>query len=142
VDGGVTWEPCPYCGRTVPRIIGKIGRASNTKELQFGKLKGTLVNFDNLQQILDDTAEIGEWQLEIRKAHDDPLDVDELILHLAPVNGANIEQLKESIRKRFQTEIELTPNRIEFHSIEDMLKRIKLESSLKEVRILDARPKG
>ena len=142
VDGGVTWEPCPYCGRTVPRIVGKIGRASNTKELQFGKLKGTLVNFDNLQQILDDTTEIGEWQLEIRKAKDDPHDVDELILHLAPANGANIDQLKESIRKRFQTEIEITPNRIEVHPIDDMLKRIRLESSLKEVRILDARPKG
>jgi phenylacetate-coenzyme A ligase PaaK-like adenylate-forming protein len=141
VDGGVTWEPCPRCGRTVPRIVGNIGRASNTKELQFGKLKGTLVNFDELQQILDDTTEIGEWQLEIRKAHDDPHDVDELILHLAPMNGANIDQLKQKIRTRFQTEIELTPNRIEVHSLDDMLKRIKLESSLKEVRILDARPK-
>jgi phenylacetate-coenzyme A ligase PaaK-like adenylate-forming protein len=141
VDGGVTWEPCPYCGRTVPRIVGKIGRASNTKELQFGKLKGTLVNFDNLQQILDDTTEIGEWQLEIRKAHDDPHDVDELILHLAPANGANMEQLKEKVRTQFQTEVELTPNRIEVHSIDDMLKRIKLESSLKEIRVLDTRPK-
>jgi phenylacetate-CoA ligase len=141
VDGGITWEPCPYCGRTVPRIVGKIGRASSTKELQLEKLKGTLVNFDTLQQILDDTAEVGEWQLEIRKAHDDPHDVDELILHVAPENGANVERLKEKIRTRFQTEIEMTPNRIEIHSLDDMLKRIKLESSLKEVRVLDARPK-
>jgi phenylacetate-coenzyme A ligase PaaK-like adenylate-forming protein len=141
VEGGLTWEPCPYCGRTVPRIVGSIGRASSTKELQLGKLKGTLVNFDTLQSILDDTTEVGEWQLEIRKAHDDPHDVDELILHLAPANGANIERLKESIRKRFQTDVEITPNRIEVHSLDDMLKRIKLETSLKEVRILDARPK-
>jgi phenylacetate-coenzyme A ligase PaaK-like adenylate-forming protein len=141
IDGGLTWEPCPHCGRTVPRIVGNIGRASNTKELQFGKLKGTLVNFDTLQQLLDNTTEIGEWQLEIRKAHDDPHDVDELILHLAPTNGANMEQLNEKVRTRFQTEMELTPNRIEVHSLDDMLKRIKLESSLKEVRILDARPK-
>jgi phenylacetate-CoA ligase len=141
VDGGITWEPCPYCGRTVPRIVGKIGRVSNTKELQLEKLKGTLVNFDSLQQILDDMAEVGEWQLEIRKAHDDPHDVDELILHCAPENGADVERLKEKIRTRFQTEIEVTPNRIEMHSLDDMLKRIKLESSLKEVRVLDARPK-
>jgi phenylacetate-coenzyme A ligase PaaK-like adenylate-forming protein len=141
VDGGITWEPCPYCGRTVPRIVGKIGRASSTQELQLEKLKGTLVNFDTLQQILDDMAEVGEWQLEIRKAHDDPHDVDELILHCAPENGANVERLKEKIRARFQTEIEVTPNRIEMHSLDDMLKRIKLESALKEVRVLDARPK-
>ena len=141
VDGGVTWEPCPYCGRTVPRIVGKIGRASSTKELQLGKLKGTLVNFDTLQTILDDMTEVGEWQLEIRKHNDDPHDVDELILHVAPENGADLEQLKQSIRTRFQAQVEITPNRIEPHSLDDMLKRIKLESSLKEVRILDARPK-
>jgi phenylacetate-coenzyme A ligase PaaK-like adenylate-forming protein len=142
VSGGVTWEPCPHCGRTVPRIVGEIGRASNTKELQLGKLKGTLVNFDTLQHILDDSPEVGEWQLELRKARDDPHDVDELILHIAPDNGANIDRLKDKIRQRFQAEVELTPNRIEVHALDDMLRRIKLETSLKEVRILDARPKA
>ena len=141
VSGGITWQPCPHCGRTVPRIVGDIGRASNTKELDFGKLKGTLVNFDILQHILDDSPDVGEWQLEIRKAHDDPLDVDELVLHIAPGNGAGIDRLKEKLRQRFQTEVELTPNRIEVHTMDDMLHRIKLETSLKEVRLLDARPK-
>ena len=141
VDGGITWEPCPYCGRTVPRIIGTIGRRSSTKELHLAKLKGTLVNFDTLQHILDDTAEVGEWQLEIRKHHDDPHEVDELVLHLAPDDSADIERLKKTVRNRFQTEVELTPNRIEVHSLDDMLRRIKLETSLKEVRILDSRPK-
>jgi len=141
VGGGLTWEPCPHCGRTVPRIVGAIGRESNTKELQFGKLKGTLVNFDILQHILDDSPDVGEWQLEIRKAHDDPLDVDELILHLTPGNGADLDRLREKLRQRFQVEVELTPNRIEVHPLDEMLRRIKLETSLKEVRILDARPK-
>ena len=142
VDGGITWEPCPHCGRTVPRIVGNIGRASSTKELQIDKIKGTLINFDILQHILDDTPEVGEWQIEIRKANNDPLDLDEMILHLAPVNGADLDQLKRKIHDRFQTEVELTPNRIEIHSLDDMLRRIKLETSLKEVRILDARPKS
>jgi phenylacetate-CoA ligase len=141
LDGGVTWEPCPHCGRTVARIVGDIGRQSSTKELQLAKLKGTLVNFDILQHILDDTPEVGEWQLEIRKLHDDPHDVDELVLHLAPTNGTDLDRLKDKIRSRFQTEVELTPNRIEIHPLDDMLRRIKLETSLKEVRILDARPK-
>jgi phenylacetate-coenzyme A ligase PaaK-like adenylate-forming protein len=141
VDGGVTWEPCPHCHRTVPRIVGGIGRASSTKELQLGKIKGTLVNFDILQQILDDNQEIAEWQIELRKAHDDPHDVDEVILHLATNNGANVQRLKDGISNQFKSEVELTPNRIEIHPLDDMLKRIKLESSLKEVRILDARPK-
>ena len=53
------------------------------------------MNFDTLQTILDDMTEVGEWQLEIRKHNDDPHDVDELILHVAPENGANVERLKE-----------------------------------------------
>ena len=142
IDGGLTWEPCPHCGRTVPRLVGSIGRASNTKELDLGKLKGTLVNFDTLQHILDDSPEVGEWQLEIRKAHNDPHDVDELVLHIAPNNGADLDRLKDKIRNRFQREVELTPNRIEVHALDDMLRRIRLETSLKEVRILDARPKA
>lgn len=142
VDGGITWEPCPYCKRTVPRIVGGIGRASSTKELQLGKIKGTLVNFDILQQILDETQEIAEWQIELRKAHNDPHDVDEVVLHLATNNGSDVARLKEKVSNRFKTEVELTPNRIEIHPLEDMLKRIKLETSLKEVRILDARPKA
>lgn len=141
VDGGITWEPCPHCGRTMPRIVGSIGRASSTQELQFGKIKGTLVNFDILQQILDETRDISEWQLEIRKAHDDPHDVDELVLHIALSNGANVEQLSQKVRADFQREVELTPNRIEVHPLDDLLRRIKLETALKEVRILDARSK-
>jgi phenylacetate-coenzyme A ligase PaaK-like adenylate-forming protein len=141
VSGGVTWEPCPHCGRTMPRIVGEIGRQSNTKELQLGKLKGTLINFDTLQHILDDLPEIGEWQLEIRKANDDPLDVDELVLHLAANNGTNVAVLMDDIRQRFQRDVEVTPNRIEIHPLEEMLRRIKLETSLKEVRLLDTRPK-
>ena len=142
VSGGITWEPCPHCGRTVPRIIGEIGRQSNTKELQLGKLKGTLINFDTLQHILDDSPDVGEWQLEIRKVNDDPLEVDELVLHLAPTNGADLGALQDKIRQRFQRDVEVTPNRIEIHSLADMLHRIKLETSLKEVRVLDARPKS
>jgi hypothetical protein len=140
VDGGLTWEPCPYCKRTVPRIVGGIGRASSTRELQFRKLKGTLINFDEVQTILDDTTEISEWQLEIRKANDDPHEVDELILHIAFANRTNPEQVVQKIRSRFLSEVEITPNRVELHSLEDMLKRIKLESALKELRILDSRP--
>jgi phenylacetate-coenzyme A ligase PaaK-like adenylate-forming protein len=142
VDGGITWEPCPFCRRTVPRIIGSIGRQSSTKELRLGKVKGTLVNFDTLQEILDELPEIAEWQVELRKAHDDPHEVDEVLLHFAPVDGNDVDLLKQKVRARFQNELELTPNRIEVHSLPDMLKRIKLETSLKEVHILDSRPKA
>ncbi len=139
--GGINWSPCPLCGRTVPRIEGDISRASSQQELRIDKIKGALVNFDTLQHVLDDTAEIEEWQVELRKRHDDPLDVDELILHLALADGVALEQVELKIRTRFRDELEVTPNRIELHPLPEMLQRIKLETALKEVRIVDARPR-
>ena len=142
VEGGITWEPCPYCRRTVPRLVGGIRRASNAQELQLTKIKGTLVDFDILQRILNDTPEVAEWQIELRKANNDPLEVDEMILHIATANGESPESLKDRLRHRFQTEAELTPNRIEIHPVDEMVKRIKLETALKEVHVLDSRPKA
>lgn len=141
VDGGVTWEPCPFCKRTVPRIIGGISRASNVKGLNLSKLKGTLVNFNDLQSLLDDVPEIAEWQLEILKRNNDPLDVDELVLHFAPSDSADAKSLEQRIRNLFTQRSEVTPNRIEAHTVADMVKRIGVETQLKEKRIVDNRPK-
>lgn len=138
---GVTWEPCPHCGRRGPRLLGPIGRSSNVKDLKLDKIKGTLVNFNELEHILSDDAQVAEWQLEIRKVNDDPLQLDELVLHLCLTRGADPEQLKQRVCDKFLQRAELRPNHIEFHDLEDMRKRIKLETSLKEVRILDSRPK-
>ena len=41
----------------------------------------------------------------------------------------------------FRPDVVHKPNRIEVHTLDDMLRRIKLETSLKEVRFLDSRPK-
>ena len=42
VEGGMTWKPCPACGRTVPRLIGRISRVSEKRRMQLDKLKGDL----------------------------------------------------------------------------------------------------
>jgi phenylacetate-coenzyme A ligase PaaK-like adenylate-forming protein len=141
VDGGVVWEPCPHCHRTLPRIVGKISRRSNMQDLKLDKIKGTLVDFNSLQHLLDGCTDIEEWQVELRKAHDDPLDLDEFILHVAPRNGAGSEKLKDALSSRIHDEIEISPNRIEIHTLEDMLKRVRMETELKEKRVVDNRPK-
>lgn len=141
VDGGVVWEPCPYCKRTLPRVVGKISRRSNLHDLKLDKIKGTLVDFNSLQHLLDGFSDIEEWQVELRKAHDDPLDLDELILHVATRNGAASERLKRELSAKIHDEIEIRPNRIEIHSLEEMLKRVRMETELKEKRVVDNRPK-
>ena len=116
IDGGLYYEPCPFCGREVPRLVGEISRNSEFRELRVDKLKGTLVDFNHLEHVLDNFEHLGTWQVELRKRHDDPLECDELILHAEKNDGFDAAALREMLNARFLTELELHPNRIEFHS--------------------------
>src|SRR5690606_23306282 len=80
IEGGITYEPCPHCGRTCPRLLGKISRVSDIRELNVNKLKGTLVDFNALENLLDDTDGLGTWQIELRKRHDDPWETDQVFV--------------------------------------------------------------
>nr|UXE44834.1 phenylacetate-coenzyme A ligase [uncultured bacterium] len=139
-DGGLTYEPCPYCGRALPRLLGNISRRSEVKEMNFDKLKGTLVDFNELEHVLDDAPHIGAWQIELRKANDDPMDLDEIILHVQPTNGEGEEELKRELRERCYTRLEIRPNRIEFHTAEEMRLLQGVGTLLKEQKLADHRP--
>ena len=52
VRGGLQHDPCPHCGRTVPRISSDLTRESSLKDLQLLKVKGTLVNLEDCAMIL------------------------------------------------------------------------------------------
>jgi phenylacetate-CoA ligase len=140
IDGGQVYEPCPHCGRRLPRLVGRIARRSEMKEMQLDKLKGTLVDFNELEHVLDNVEAIGPWQLEIRKAHDDPLELDELILHVQKSNGADEEHVRDELREHFASILEVHPNQILFHSIEEMRRLQGVGTQLKELRVVDHRP--
>lgn len=142
IDGGLTYEACPHCGRQVPRLVGKISRSSAFKEVQLDKIKGTLVDFNELEHILDDAPNVGAWQLELRKLHDDPLEVDELVLHVQKTNGADDDHLTHDLRTRLMTHCEITPNRIAFHTAEQLRDLQGVGVQLKEQKLVDHRPKS
>src|SRR6266853_3420966 len=139
-DGGLFHGPCPYCGARVPRLVGKISRSSEIRDLQLGKLKGTLVDFNQLEHVLDNAEHVSTWQLEIRKKHDDPLDLDELVLHVCKSDGVEDDKLREALNAHFARETELHPNRIELHSIEELRRMQGFGTQLKEQRVVDHRP--
>lgn len=141
IDGGLFHEPCPYCGQQVPRLVGEISRNSEVRDLQLGKLKGTLVDFNHLEHVLDNAEHVGAWQLELRKQHDDPLDLDELILHVAKSDETDDARLRAKLDARFASETEIHPNRIEFHTVEEMRALHGFGTLLKEQRVVDHRPK-
>ena len=140
IDGCLTYERCPGCGRTVPRLVGNISRSTEVKSIHFDKLKGTLVDFNELEHVLDNVDDVGSWQLELRKHNDDPLEVDELILHVQKINGADEARLTHDLRARLFAAAELHPNRIQFHDAEEIRRRQGVGVQLKENKILDNRP--
>lgn len=141
VRGGLQWDPCPHCGRTVPRISSDLSRESNLKDLQLMKVKGTLVNLEDCAMLLSDMAEVEEWQIELRKKDNDPHEVDEMVVHLAVKSGCSENVAAERVHDLFKSRLEIAPNQVEFLGLDSMLRKIGMETEMKEKRFLDARPK-
>jgi len=142
VRGGIIYSPCPHTGLTVPRISSDITRLSDVKDLHLSKVKGCLVNLNNFSTLLNEMETIQEWQVEIRKKDNDPFEVDELIVYVSPKNGADRGQLESAIRKNMLVSTEVSPNEVRFLPLDEIVKRLELETASKEKRILDTRPKG
>jgi phenylacetate-coenzyme A ligase PaaK-like adenylate-forming protein len=140
IDGGLFYEPCPCCGRVVPRLVGDISRNSEIKELRIEKLKGTLIDFNHLEHVLDNVEHVGTWQVELRKRNDDPLELDELVLHVEKSDDFSDANLRALLSERFARELEIHPNRIEFHPVAAMRDKQGVGTQLKEQRIVDHRP--
>lgn len=141
VRGGIRHEPCPHCGRTVPRISSDLTRESSMKDLQLLKVKGTLVNLEDCAVLLGGIREVEEWQIELRKKDDDPMEVDEMIVHLAVRDESTRDAVAKNIKEQFKGRLEVAPNRVEFLGLDAMLRKIGMETEMKEKRFVDARPK-
>jgi phenylacetate-CoA ligase len=138
-EGGLTWEACPHCGRKCPRLLGPISRVSEKRVLQLDKIKGTIVDFNVLEHLLDDLRGVAAWQIELRKHHDDPLECDEVLLHVASESGMNEATLREQIARRFLEVTELRPNAVLFHSVAELRGLLGIGRLLKEEKIADHR---
>lgn len=142
IDGGLTYVSCPKCGRCVPRLVGNISRTTEVRAMHLDKIKGTLVDFNELEHILDDCTDVGAWQIELRKRNDDPLDVDELILHVSKHNGISRAQLTHELNQRLVARAEIHPNRIVFHDSHRMRVLQGVGTELKERKLVDHRPQA
>lgn len=140
IDGGLVYERCPHCGRVTPRLVGNISRSTEIKTMHLDKIKGTLVDFNQLEHVLDDMPGVGAWQIELRKQHDDPHDLDELILHIQKLGPDSEEKLVHELDHRFAAQTEIHPNKIIFHSADEMRRLQGVGAQLKEQKIADHRP--
>ena len=142
IEHGITYEPCPYCGRRMPRLMGRISRVSDFRSMRFQKVKGTIIDFNELEHALDDVRGIGSWQLELRKTNDDPLDLDEIYLHVTRASDMPEEALHLAISNMLHSQFEVRPNKIVFQTPEKMRELQKVGVALKEQKVVDNRPKA
>jgi hypothetical protein len=126
----------------VPRLLGNISRQSEVKELRLDKIKGTLVDFNTLEHVLDDAKNIGAWQIELRKANDDPLELDQLILHVEKTGSLEEDTLAMQLTNHVVAHTEVRPNQVLFYSRREMSRRQGVGEELKEKRVVDHRPQA
>lgn len=137
---GIEYEPCPHCGKTVPRIKMDIQRNSEIKEFNLTKVKGELVNLNNFYPVMSGIKEIEEWQVEIKKKNNDPYEIDEINLYLAPKQGEDFNSVKAKVNKLLHDEIFISAEVIQ-KPLPELLEMLGMETELKEKRIIDNRPK-
>lgn len=138
-DGGIVYDPCPGCGRIVPRISTTLSRRTDVSEMQLTKIRGTLVDLNAFLPSMAEVPEVIEWQLLIKKRNDDPLDLDELTLHIAVQPGTAIDSLKERLAHKLVADTEVSPNHIEVLPLEQLQHDLGLDTQMKELRIRDLR---
>jgi len=140
ISGGIEYTMCPHCGRNCPRLMGSISRVSNRKRLQIGKVKGTLVDFDALEVLLDDVDGLASWQIELRKHRDDPLETDEIVVYCVTAAGTEPAPVERAVYDRFDQDTEIHPNEVRFVTMDELSKRLGVGVALKEERVIDRRP--
>jgi phenylacetate-coenzyme A ligase PaaK-like adenylate-forming protein len=140
--GGISWKPCPTCGRTLPRIGAELRRVSEQHSLSLTKIKGTLVDLSVMGSVLASMRDVEEWQVVIYKRNDDPLELDQLEVRLAPRIGVDVADLTARVERDLANATEIAPNKVTVLSLHEMLEHLGMESAMKEKRFLDRRPKS
>ncbi len=138
---GIEYDPCQYCGRTVPRLKTNIERSSEYKEFHLTKIKGELVNLNAFYSILNDFPEIAEWQVEIGKKNNNPFELDEIHINIAAKEGSDEKKIDHALGQRLFSGLSVAP-KIRFYKLDELTKMLGMETELKEKRIIDTRPKS
>jgi len=127
----MTIATCPHCGRTSPRISSQPVRAGDIV-----KIKGTLVNLQNLKDELERLPAVEEYQIVVRPlGASDPFSMDELVIRLA-VPADAVEAASAEVAERATQTAHVRP-RIEIVERNDIFDPL---SGAKPRRVVDLRP--
>jgi len=138
-EGGIVYEPCPGCGRVVPRISTALSRRSDVGEFQLTKIRGTLVDLNNFLPCMASIDEVVEWQVIVRKKGGDEHGLDEIVLSVALRDGADPAAARRKIAAKLLDEMEIAPNVIDVLPLAILTENLGLDTQMKELRIRDLR---
>jgi len=138
-EGGIVYDPCPGCGRIVPRISTTLSRRSDIGEFQLTKIRGTLVDLNNFLPSMSDMEDVVEWQVVVRKKDDDAHGLDEIVLSVALKDGVDADAAKRRITAKLLTDMEVAPNIIDVLPLSQLTENLGLDTQMKELRIRDLR---
>lgn len=121
--GGITYAPCPGCGRTVPRFGPGLTRRADG----LVKIKGTLVDLTVLADAITSDERVREWRAEITESGG------------LEIYAAMPENACDSLARRIRTATEVKPDRIHVLTFDAIVKELGLETQMKETRVVDRR---
>ncbi len=140
VKGGIVYEPCPSCGRSVPRLGSDVTRSGAVKGFCLTKLKGILVDQGAFFSVLNANPKVEDWQVEIGKAGGDPYEVDIVDVYVTPKEGIDEEKLGLEIEADLELVTEVKPNSVQFLQLDALVERLQGDDRMKELHLIDRRP--
>ncbi len=84
--------------------------------------------------------DVEEWQVEMRKRNNDPFDLDEIVLYVAPAGDIDRDRFVADIRQKVLRDTEVSLTDVIFKSVPELVSQLGMETELKEKRIVDNRP--
>jgi hypothetical protein len=97
------------------------------------------VDLNNFLPSMASVADVIEWQLIVRKANDDPDELDEIELHIAVREGCDEIALKQFLTTKLLIDTEVAPNVIDVLPLARLAADLGLDTQMKELRIRDLR---
>ena len=137
-EGGISFETCPSCGSSAPRLIGPIGRIKDySGVLNLTNVKGTLINLNVFYDVMPSISGVEEWQVVITKRNNDPYELDELVVRVALKRGTDPIKVEEMIKDEVESRLEIVP-RVEIWKKSSKL-FAEMGGAIKANRIIDIR---
>jgi phenylacetate-CoA ligase len=131
--GGLMRGRCPYCGRTVDRLIGPIRRSTSLLSLHLAGSEPVAIDVDALATAIAHPALAG-WQIEVRKSEGDPRGADEVYVMYVPAPNRDAGQLAVDLDRAFRKDIGL--------SVTQFVLSEKVEDGVVDLRPVPAEPIG